>query len=101
MIEPMRFGSTSYEDNQRRLVINDKYSTYALVNPRGVEYAALDLVAQRLSEGWYYNWDDGNEKHQYEDRAEDIVEREWAIGALNFLKERDDHEYEGIEVVGG
>lgn len=71
---------------------------------------AYGLLKQRVEDGFYYdNWDDGNPKHQWEDRAKAVVnfrvakcighpsfdEREKA--AWVFLRERSDHEYEGVE----
>lgn len=94
----MRHGTTIYQPDVPRLYVQDGDDEYELFNPRGVEWAALDLVEQRLEEGWYENWEDGNDAHEWEDRAEDIKAREWAIGAMAFLRERKDFEYERIEV---
>lgn len=80
------------------LFISDKHGDYVASHPEGVEHAALGLLMQRLDEGWYYNWDDGQAAHQWEDRAAQIVDVKDADAALSFLEERSDHEYEYVEV---
>jgi hypothetical protein len=81
------------------LLVKDKWDTYAVENERGDEWAALDLLRQRVEDDfWYNNWDDGDPEHQYDDRAKKIVELEDAPAALRFLIERRDAEYEWVEV---
>lgn len=81
------------------ILVKDKWDTYTIANERGVEWAALDLVKQRLDDDfWYDNWDDGNPDHQWKDRAQEIVDSEDASGALYFLREREGFEYEYIKV---
>lgn len=81
------------------LHVSDKWDTYAIDNEKGVEYAALDLLVERLAQDfWYDNWDDGNPNHQWKDRAQAIVDAQDADAALDFLLERSDHEYEYVEV---
>lgn len=66
--------------------------------------SALAILCDRLSEGyWYDNWDDGNKRHQWRDRAEKIANaaaeghpKAEAV-AERFLMERCDHEYEYVE----
>lgn len=61
--------------------------------------AALDVVRERLEQDWYYdNWDDGDKRHQWNDRAKRITEEANGRWAWGFLRERDDHEYEGVEL---
>lgn len=75
------------------LMIKDKWETYTYTvkNSRGVEWAALDVLTQRVEDGfWYYDKDAKT--------AKQIVESEDAPKALEFLLSRKDHEYEYIEV---
>lgn len=58
---------------------------------------ALGLLEQRIDLGEYYNWDDGNPKHQWGDRAEAVLHERSEAKAWAFLRERKDHEYEYIE----
>lgn len=63
---------------------------------------ALALLKERLTEGWYFNWDDGDPRHRWEDRAKKIagsanIELAAKI-AWRFLNERKGHEYEGLEL---
>lgn len=62
---------------------------------------ALEVVTERLNEGYYYdNWDDGNPRHQWEDRVNAIVAKADGAAAWSLLLERDDFEYEGVELRG-
>lgn len=73
------------------ILVKDKWDDYAIANDRGVEWAALDLLRQRVEDGfWYYDED--------EEKAESIIASEDAKAALRFLLDRRDYEYEWIEV---
>lgn len=83
------------------IVAHEKHGTFTYSS-------AWELFKQRFNEGyWYDNWDDGDPKHQWEDRAKKLKfagERLWAMdgpkverAAWNFLAERKDHEYEYVE----
>lgn len=81
------------------MILYTKWGDDIVSNERGMEWAALDVVRLRLEQGFYYdNWDDGDPDHQWEDRAKGIVETDNAYGALDFLEERDEFEYEGFEI---
>ena len=81
------------------LLVKDKWDTYLLENDKGVDWAALDLLKRRVDDDyWYYNWDDGDPEHQYEDRAREIVALEDPKAAFRFIMERRDAEYEWVEV---
>jgi len=91
------------------ILVKDKWDTYTIANEKGVRYAALDLLKQRVEDDfWYDNWDEGNPDTQWEDRARAIVKKatyadlldEAAYDALYFLEERNDEgfEYEDIEI---
>lgn len=73
------------------LLVKDKWDDYTIENENGVEWAALDLLRQRVEDGfWYYDED--------EEKAESIIASEDAKAALRFLLDRRDYEYEWIEV---
>lgn len=73
------------------ILVKDKWDDYVIANDRGVEWAALDLLHQRVEDGfWYYDED--------EEKAESIIASEDAKAALRFLLDRRDYEYEWIEV---
>lgn len=73
------------------ILVKDKWDDYVIANDRGVEWAALDLLRQRVEDGfWYYDED--------EEKAESIIASEDAKAALRFLLDRRDYEYEWIEV---
>ena len=76
---------------QDYLLVEDKWDTYAVNNERGVEWAALDLLKQRVEQDFWY-WDEDAA------RAKKIVEDEDADAALKFLLGRAEHEYEYVEV---
>ena len=73
------------------LLVKDKWDDYVISNDRGVEFAALDLLRQRVEDGFWY-LDDA------ETKASEIVKNEDAKMALRFLLNRRDHEYEWIEI---
>lgn len=68
-----------------------------IVNADDPEKAALFILNKRFDEGWYDNWDDGDPNNQWEDNAKTIINSGDGKSALRFLRERNDHEYEGIE----
>ena len=79
----------------------------------GVYETALGILEERVRDGyWYDNWDDGNPKHRWADRARAILDgTHFKRGgqrvpmddetreelAWRFLSERCDHEYEYVE----
>ena len=73
------------------LLVEDKHGTYVKSDERGVEFAALDLLRSRVSDGWWYD-------SKAQTRAREITRADDADGALDFLLERVDHEYEYVEV---
>lgn len=76
-----------------RILVEDKWDTWICEG----EKAALDLVTQRLEQVfWYENWDEGDPKTQYKDRAEEIVKAQDEDKAWKFLQERDEFEYEQV-----
>ncbi len=58
----------------------------------------LKIVQERLGEGWFIDWDDGDPKNQWEERAKQIVETQDVAAAETFMYERQDHEYESYSV---
>lgn len=82
------------EKHETRLVaIEDGDSP---IEKMGAVYtAALGVVRERLADGYWY---DGDPENQWEDRARLIVEAGDGKAAWAFLCERDDHQYEGVEI---
>lgn len=79
-------------------ILHEKHGT-RIVTANNLEEAAIEIVHDRFGEDyWYYNWDDGNPKHQWHDRAREIIAHYDGASALRFLNERKDHEYEGYEI---
>lgn len=79
-----------------RILVQDKWDTWICEG----DTAALDLLNQRIGEGfWYDNWDDGKDKHQWEDRAKAISVAGSNDDAWKFLEERSDHEYEDVRLI--
>lgn len=83
------------------LQVADKHSTYIIDHEDGDRAAALALLKERVQEGyWYENWDDGDEAHQYEDRAAKIANSGNEIEAYYFIvHERSDFEYEDVRTI--
>jgi hypothetical protein len=80
--------------------VKDKHDTYLLPasTPQELEASALKLVRERLADSYYYNYDEGEPVTQFRDRARQIVETENGKEAWDFLCEREDHEYEYVEL---
>jgi len=80
------------------LQVEAKHDTYVIEHDDGDRAAALALLKERVEEGyWYDNWDDGDEIHQYADRAAKIVNSGNEIEAYYFIvHERADFEYESV-----
>lgn len=73
------------------LLLREKWGDRLVANAKGIEWAALDVVRERLDFGYYYHGED-------ERIAARIVERCDLQGALAFLYDRRDFEYEGFDV---
>lgn len=82
--------------------VKDKWSDYVIDAGDSAEdlyRAAMKLLTKRYDEGfWYENWDDGDPKNQWADRARIIIDADDTRAAWNFLKERSDFEYEYVEL---
>lgn len=66
-----------------RILVEDKWDTWICEG----EKAALDLVTQRLEQVfWYENWDEGDPKTQYKDRAEKLLKLKMKIKHGSFFK---------------
>lgn len=74
-----------------------------VVKGQTLNEAAFKILKQRYEEGWYEDWNDGDQNHDYERRARDIVRSGSGHDAWWFLKERadDGFEYEWVEIVMG
>lgn len=84
--------------SEAQILVDDKWGTW-LMSGENLEEAALKLVTERLEQGfWYDNWDEGNSSTQWEDRAKKIVEDKDGKTAWDFLEERNDFEYERVEI---
>ena len=84
--------SNFWEDKvMEMLLVKDKWDDYTIANDKGVEWAALDLLRQRVEDGFWYH-------DEAETKASEIVKHEDADMALRFLLNRRDHEYEWVEV---
>ena len=82
----------------RIILVKDKWDDYT-IDATDLPTAAFTLLSERVEEGyWYVNWNDDDPKHQYEDRATDIVKRGAAEEAWPFLLERREVEYEWVEL---
>jgi hypothetical protein len=71
-----------------------------IIEGRDLPAVALHVVSQRLADGyWYDDWNDGKPAHQWWERAQALVEAGDAVAAERFFKDREDHEYEGWEII--
>lgn len=86
----------------RILVLHEKHgdAIYAANSPEQLHRTAVAVVRDRLRD-YYDNWDDGDPAHQWEDRARALLELQPNLAgeaAWTLLREREDHEYEGLEL---
>jgi hypothetical protein len=84
-------------DRPQILVVREKHGNRYLpaATDEELHASALKLVTNRVEDGyWYYD----DEDDAAATRASDIVQASDGTAAWRFLQERDDYEYEGVEL---
>jgi hypothetical protein len=80
------------------LLVIDKWDTYAVNNPNGVEYAAVELLRKRVDDGFWYYGETAEAAAVILKEFDEDSSQINAHDALEFLLDRSDAEYEYVEV---
>jgi hypothetical protein len=80
------------------IILSEKHGDRYLKVEPNKEAVALEILRERVADGyWYENWGD-DPQNQWETDAQNIIDIDDGVAAWEFLQERSDHEYEGIYI---